>query len=137
MLDYTTPVDIGFLEYKDEFNKYKWELTSKDNDADIKGGPSTCKTSHKYTIVFDLDETLLHSFFPHKLSKSQLAHMNKVVDLENLKEDAGLVKFQDREFHKVRFSDNTWVFVQVRPYLAQFLKHLTKIKLFVFYTNTR
>jgi hypothetical protein len=80
----------------------------------------------KYTVVLDIDETLLHSFFPEKVTPAQYQYVRRLAAEEERKQANGEISFEQREFHCVDVGDGTIVVAHLRPHLWDFLSNLFK-----------
>jgi len=80
--------------------------------------------SPRYTMVLDLDETLLHSFFPDKVTSEQRAYLLSLVRTEEVAEAAGQITRLQRTMYEVDVGDGTLVICVLRPHCHQFLAQL-------------
>jgi hypothetical protein len=82
---------------------------------------------HKYSIILDLDETLLHSYFPDHVSLRHHMKLQRLVQRDRLRYITGKISFEEIEYHSVDVGDGTIVTTQIRPGLWSFLRELAQV----------
>jgi len=78
----------------------------------------------RYTMVLDLDETLLHSFFPDKITVEQRSYLQSLVRSEEAAEADGQLSRLQRTMYEVDVGDGTLVICVLRPHVHSFLSSL-------------
>jgi hypothetical protein len=86
--------------------------------------PATVPPSDRHCAILDLDETLLHSFFPDKVTPEQFQFMLKKCQDQEDAEAKGLLSPDERRLYKVDVGDGTNVVLMLRPHLRKFLREL-------------
>jgi len=100
---------IDFFLKSKSHNKKKKQMNGIDDD-DVK----------LYTILLDIDETLLHSFFINKLKPPQIEHLNQRMS------DEIHLPFEQRNFHYIFVGQDEYVFAVLRPGMWKFLRTLSQ-----------
>jgi len=96
----------------------------KENERLVHLNKQQLSSELKYTIVLDIDETLLHSFFPEKVTPAQYQYVRRLAAEEEKKQTNGEINFEQREFHTVDVGDGTLVVAHLRPHMWNFLRSL-------------
>lgn len=86
--------------------------------------PRSLSSPLRYTMVLDLDETLLHSFFPEKISLEQRSYLQALVRAEERAESEGQLTRLQRTMYEVDVGDGTLVITVLRPHCHTFLSAL-------------
>jgi hypothetical protein len=74
--------------------------------------------------ILDLDETLLHSFFPDKVTPDQYQLMVSKCREQEDAQTNGLMAANERTLYRVDVGDGTIVVLMLRPFLRKFLNEL-------------
>ena len=80
--------------------------------------------STRHCAILDLDETLLHSFFPDKVTPYQYQHMVMRCQTQEQEEREGKLSAEQRTLYQVDVGDGTIVVLMLRPHLRPFLVSL-------------
>ena len=80
--------------------------------------------SARHCAILDLDETLLHSFFPDKVTPYQYQYMVIRCQAQEQEEREGKLSAEQRTLYQVDVGDGTIVVLMLRPHLRPFLASL-------------
>ena len=80
--------------------------------------------SGRHCAILDLDETLLHSFFPDKVTQYQYQYMVMKCKAQETDERDGRMHPTARTLYQVDVGDGTIVVLMLRPHLRPFLDSL-------------
>ena len=75
-------------------------------------------TERKYTIALDIDETLLHSYFPASVTPAQMTYLRNLARMDSQ------LPFQHRRFHEVILTTDETIVTELRPFVREFLIEL-------------
>lgn len=111
---------INTFNYQQEQTKHQQLQTIQQQEEENYDNYDVKQDDIKYTIILDLDETLLHSFFIKDLDA------NKIAVLEKLVEQHSYFPIMEREFHRIKMSSGDVCYTQTRPGLHLFFYQLTQ-----------
>jgi len=80
--------------------------------------------SDKLTVVLDLDETLLHSFFPDKITPQQRQTFQFEIYQQQLQVQSGQLKYNEMSIFEIDVGDDIQVITILRPGVHEFLMYL-------------